>query len=498
MVLTPEKRQWIFIAVVVIIVGFAFQGSRGLYETTEGRYALSAREMAESGNWLEPTLAGIPHWSKPPLTYWTIAAGLKLFGMNEWGARFFNAMSLIVTALAVSMLGTTMWDRKTGMLAGLIYATSPFPVIAAFTLNADTLVCLWEVLAILCFWKAVRVQSRVKVGYWVIGIWVFLGFGFMTKGPVALMPLLPIMAFRSQQPKRERKFPLLPPLGLFLFVILGFSWYLYEASRHPGLFEYFVDEEIIKRVATDTADRYYEWYQPIRLYLPVLLLGGGLWSYYLWPLVRRQQLYRVRTLLAVLKTSGQALFLATWLVPPLIIFSISQSRLPNYVLPIFPAIALAIARHLGKTWAGSTLPRQITLVVAISAAVLIIVKGAASYWYEDRRDMRALYRQCQPYDQPQTTLFVLFRDRKSFGLEFYLQSPVARTFSPAALLERIENERQSVHRYVFVTKHDYGKSLLEALAEMELQVKTWGNPYWLLARVEESGDQTPPYEKPGP
>jgi len=485
---TPEQKRWSIIAVLVFAVAFGFQGSRGLYETTEGRYALCAREMVEKGNWLEPTLAGIPHWSKPPLTYWAIAAGLKLFGRNEWGARFFNAVALLGTTLAVAMLGSTMWDRKTGILAGLMYATSPFPVIAAFTLNADTLVCLWEVLAVVCFWRAVHVQSGKKVNSWVVGMWVFLGLGFMTKGPAALMPLLPIIVFCKRRPKEEQTFPVLPPLGLLLFVIVGFSWYLYEAWRHPVLFGYFIGDEVIKRVTTEAADRYYEWYQPFRRYVPVLVLGGGVWSYYLWPLIRRQKLYRLRTWLMVFRTGRQSLFLASWLVLPLIIFSISRSRLPNYVLPIFPAIVLAIARHLRETWAGSALPRQITLVVLISAAVLIAAKGVASYWPGDKRDMRALYRLCQPYDQPQTTQFVLFRERKGFGLDFYLQSPVIRTVLLDEVIQDIKNEPQPKRQYVFVSKRKYGELLSETLAKVGLPFETWGNRHWFLARHEESGN----------
>lgn len=483
--ITPEQRQWGFIMVLAVTVAFSFQGSRGLYETTEGRYALCAREMAEGGSWLEPTLAGTPHWSKPPLTYWAIAEGLKLFGRNEWGARFFNAITLLVTTLAVATLGTTMWDRKVGMLAGLIYATSPFPVMSAFTLNADTLVCLWEVLAVVCFWKAVRVQSGKKGGYWIVGMWVCLGLGFMTKGPAALMPLLPIMVFCKQR-KEEQTFPLLSPLGLLLFVIVGFSWYLYEAWRHPGLFSYFIGDEIIKRVTTEAADRYYEWYQPFRRYVPVLVLGGGVWSCYLWPLIRRQKLYRLRTWLMVFRRGRQALFLAAWLVLPLIIFSISQSRLPNYVLPIFPAVVLAIARHLRERWTEGALPRQITLVVLISAAALIAAKGAASYWPGDKRDMRALYRLCQPYDQPQTTQFVLFRESKSFGLDFYLRSPVIRTLLIDEVIQDIKNGPQPKRQYVFVSKRKYGELLSEALGKAGLSFETWGNRHWFLARVQKS------------
>ena len=80
-----QEWSWRVMLALALLVGFSFQGSRGLYETTEGRYVEVAREMVETGNWIEPTLGYRPHWAKPPLTYWAIAGGIKLLGVNEWG-----------------------------------------------------------------------------------------------------------------------------------------------------------------------------------------------------------------------------------------------------------------------------------------------------------------------------------------------------------------------------------------------------------------------------
>ncbi|MCK4510708.1 glycosyltransferase, partial [bacterium] len=74
----------VLLIVLAALLAFAFQGSRGLYETTEGRYAESAREMLETGDWLVPRLDYEPHWTKPPLTYWALAGGMALLGENEW------------------------------------------------------------------------------------------------------------------------------------------------------------------------------------------------------------------------------------------------------------------------------------------------------------------------------------------------------------------------------------------------------------------------------
>ena len=80
---TDYRKSWLVIIAVTIILAFAFQGSRGLWEPDEGRYVRCAYEMLKAGDWLTPRLNGTPHFTKPPVTYWLIASGLSVFGMNE-------------------------------------------------------------------------------------------------------------------------------------------------------------------------------------------------------------------------------------------------------------------------------------------------------------------------------------------------------------------------------------------------------------------------------
>ncbi|KPK99456.1 MAG: hypothetical protein AMK75_06425, partial [Planctomycetes bacterium SM23_65] len=90
-------RREILLVVLAVVLAFGFLGTRGLYETTEGRYAEAAREMIETGDWLVPRLDYEPHWAKPPLTYWALAGGMMLLGENEWGVRLAPALAYLVT-----------------------------------------------------------------------------------------------------------------------------------------------------------------------------------------------------------------------------------------------------------------------------------------------------------------------------------------------------------------------------------------------------------------
>jgi len=154
MAATISKRLYCLPLALAFAGAFSFQGSRGLYETSEGRYAECAREMMETGNYLEPRLGYRPHFAEPPLTYWAIAAGLGTLGKNEWGARLYGALGFVLAVLVVMGVGEALWDRLSGFLAGLVYASSPYPLIGAFSATTDTLLALWELAAVLCYLRA--------------------------------------------------------------------------------------------------------------------------------------------------------------------------------------------------------------------------------------------------------------------------------------------------------------------------------------------------------
>ena len=103
-------RAWLAFAAFALVLAFAFQGTRGLWEPDEGRYAEVAREMLVSGDLLTPHLDFEPHFTKPPLTYWCITASMAAFGRNEWAVRLYLALSFALTGLAIAALGARMWD----------------------------------------------------------------------------------------------------------------------------------------------------------------------------------------------------------------------------------------------------------------------------------------------------------------------------------------------------------------------------------------------------
>ncbi len=426
----PNRAAWVALAALSAALAFPFLDARGLYETTEGRYALAGAEMLETGNWWVPQLDHIPHWTKPPLTYWAIGGSMAVFGSNERGARFPNAVALVLLIFGVAALGAALWDRPTGYLAALVYAGSLLPAIAANQVSTDVLLALWELLAVLFYWNAVRFPRAQRK--WVVLMWVMFGLGFLTKGPPALLSLLPILVVQVWQKRRGVPMPrLLSPVGLVLFAVISFTWFLSVTTSHTGLMSYFLLQEVWGRVFSSEFHRNTPWYSPATIYLPPLILGLGAWLVF-WPrLIAR---YRGWFRWAELPKRPEVFFLLLWVVLPLIVLSISKSRLPLYVVPFFPALALVTARGLLREFGLARALRLAMPIAAATAALLIAAKGTSGL-IEGRSDMRALAAQVQPLLGPDTRIYAVDAG-VLFGLQFYLQRHIERVSSTLPLPEK--------------------------------------------------------------
>lgn len=417
-------RRWPrgLLLALALVVGFAFQGSRGLYDTTEGRYAESALEMVQHRQYLEPTLAGRPHWTKPPIAYWAIAAGIDVAGTNGWGARLPNAVVFCLSVLVVAALGAELWDPATGLLAGLVYLSSPFPAAAATVVSTDTLLALWELLAVFLYLRAWRSDDPARARRSIRAMWIVFGIGFLTKGPPALLPLLAIVAFGRLSPRRVR---LGDPLGLSAFLIVACSWYAWVAAHHPGLLGYFVGDEVIGRAVSNEFKRNPQWYKPFVIYLPVLLLGQGAWLVAGARLPAREGLSSPRAVWARLRRGDAGSFLLLWLLLPLAVFWLSSSRLPLYVLPLYAPIALAIARGLSR-WGGEAALARALRVAVPSVGVLVLLKAVAAYAAPPSpSDMLRLYA-AAGREAGRAAEVLTYEQPGLYGLQFYLDGALRR------------------------------------------------------------------------
>ncbi|MFH1864554.1 MAG: glycosyltransferase family 39 protein [Candidatus Eisenbacteria bacterium] len=419
------SRRMVLLVVLAALLAFAFQGSRGLYETTEGRYAESAREMLETGDWLVPRLDYEPHWTKPPLTYWALAGGMALLGENEWGVRAAPAVAYLVIVATVFGLGAAMWGRRTAYVAALVYATCPFAVVAANSVSTDPFLAMWEALTALAYWKALRAGARSS-RRWVVLLWLFAGLGFLTKGPPALLTLLAIFVYHGWRCSTRRPAPALTsPLGIPLFALVAFGWFIVVGVLHEGLLQHLISEEVVGRIADPGFNRNPEWYGPFVILLLPFTLGLGSWLFYwphAWTRVRAWTGWRARVREVVARDA--VFFCLLWAVVPMAVLLTSRSRLPLYVLPFVPALALVTGRAVVSRVAAAGRFRTVLRIAIVTAAVMLVVKGAAGR-LESRSDIRPVYELIRSAGCDEGRVYA-YGLQKEHGLMFYLGGKMVR------------------------------------------------------------------------
>lgn len=411
-----SRQGWYALALVALVSYLAFQGTRGMDNASEGRYAECARAMAASNDYITPRLNDLPHWTKPPLGYWVPAMGIELLGVNAWGARLGNALAGVLTVLCVAGIARALWGNTVGIAAGWVYLASPFPYFGAFVVTVDVLLTLFVAAAIWCYCEARRAPDRLG---WILGFWLACGLGFMTKGPLVLLPLLPLFIWhhRSGRPCR-----LYHPAGLGVFALSGFWWYAVIFYRHPELFHYYWKEEMLDRMTgrvSDETTHNRQWYRPFQMYLPVLTVGAGAWIYYGGRVFAENQLWKPRAVWTALKAKSESGWLLLWLLLPLAVFFVAKSRLHLYVLPLYPAVALVCAHELIRRHGGVFPARKVLTIAGVTLALLITAKGVTGF-IPRAENMEPIAATLKALPDADNTTFVAFEKSEVYALEYYL------------------------------------------------------------------------------
>jgi len=350
-------------------------GALGLIEPTDARYAEIGREMLASGDWLTPRLNGVAHFDKPPLAYWASAAGMKLFGVNEQGARIGAALAAAfllwaVTAIArrvsagVADASTPHGALRTDfplaapdevLLAPLVLASSVL-VFALSRLLATDIFLAASVAGFYAAWLSPGARGRLCM-------YVALAAGFLAKGPVVLAhTVLPLAVLALALRDRRMVARLAWAPGWLLFAALSFPWYLIMVASTPGLLGWLLHNQVWQRYTTTVHHRPGPpWY-----FVAVLLAGALPWT---WAAL--EGLWR-STRAAIRDYFPPEAALAVWAVLPVLFFSASGSKLPAYILPELPAFALLAARALARP---GILSRWGTTLTMGALAVLIEVVG---------------------------------------------------------------------------------------------------------------------------
>lgn len=320
------------LALTCYVLFFYALGGIGLVGPDEPRYAAIARGMLISGDYITPHLFGVPWFEKPPLMYWIAAAGFKIFGFNEFGARFASALGAMICVFFVYWCGRKLWDRTTGFLSALILATSIgcFAFARAASMDMPLTACLTMALVFFLLGSNETGDQRRLYFY---GFYAALGLGVLAKGPVAVvLPAISLGGFVLLRGKWD-EWKGWHPKGIWITAAVAAPWYILCTAINGWEFikVFFINQNLERFTTTIHGhDR------PIYFFLPVLLLLTFPWTFILISALRRPFGKNDHVLL-------------WWAIVPFVFFSLSGSKLPGYILPMVPAIALLLGKEMLQT-----------------------------------------------------------------------------------------------------------------------------------------------------
>ncbi len=358
---SPSNRSLLLLLGLYTLLLLLPAGSMPLMESTEARYAEIAREMVVSGNYLEPYFNGIKHFHKPPLPYWLVAAGFKLFGLNDFGARFFGVLA---TALGVFYLyrlaRLLLGNASQGLAAATIFGSSVLMLVVSRLASTEIYLTVFTIAAQFYLFRQLY-GERGRRNAVLFGL--FLGLGFFTKGPIIfLFTLLPFLVAKCFDPAHRRVFSWgETAAGTAVFAALALPWYLLVIAKNPGLLDYFVRVQTVDRVVTDRFRRY----EPPWYFLPVFI--GGCFPYALF-LAKGLGNWRAQ--------APRLKLLWLYIAAPLLVFSLAKGKHATYILPFF-GVAAVIAAGIFENFA---MPRLRAAAVLILAPLAVGV-GAAGFFY---------------------------------------------------------------------------------------------------------------------
>lgn len=370
----PTGAAALWLLAVVAVVWFALLGHRDLRDPDEGRYAEIAREMVATGDWLTPRLNGFKYFEKPPLQYWATAALFSVFGESNLTARLWIASIGFLGGLWIWFVGWRLFGAYAGVNAFLVLTSSFMYVANAHFITLDMTLTVFMSVAVgaLAIAQSKRGHAAL-VRRWMLLGWAALGLAVLAKGPIGLV--LPGAAV-SLYVMWQRDWSLLRHLhlgaGLATFLAVVAPWFIAVSIANPEFPSFFFIHEHLQRYSTDVHRRD----APFYYFVPVLLVGGLPWL----AAVTREI---TRPHFDWWPKGGQGFeperFLWIYAAFIVLFFSFSHSKLPPYILPAFPALALLVGRRL----VGRTSFRAESITLGIMAVALFLAAMGLSFMPPD-------------------------------------------------------------------------------------------------------------------
>ncbi|MEO0458887.1 MAG: glycosyltransferase family 39 protein [Cyanobacteria bacterium P01_A01_bin.114] len=351
--------RFLYLVLTVVLIALLYNlNSWPLLEGTEAQYAEISREMLRSGDYLRPRLLWIDTYDHPPLTYWLTALGMRLWGINPFGARFFGQVALVVQAglvyhIAIRLLGS----RQVALFAGLIYPTLPLVLLGSRQLSPAIFLNVFELGAV----YSALIYHLEKRWLALYGLALCLGLGFLTSGfqifvlPGAFTLYLLLFGQGTRQIHLKHAF-----FAGLLFLLVGGFWFIYLASQHDNFLSYFWQTYWYQPIARPTLLST-RWWQ-----FPLALMAGSLpWIGILITSLLRRNFGLWDNPIIV----QMALF---WLLLPSVALALSDRSIFS-LLPVFAGFAIILG-YISHLFSGIEMRRYGVLFLQ-----LYLLAGALAF-----------------------------------------------------------------------------------------------------------------------
>ena len=366
--ISNKQLWWLLFAVAVI--WFANLEYRKLIKPDEGRYAEIPREMVASGDWVTPRLNDLKYFEKPPLQYWATATAYELFGEHQWTSRLWDALTGFAGILLVWFAGLRLFGREAASYAAILLGSSMLYALMGHINTLDMGVTFFIMLGIVGLLLGQTQAVASKRRNWMLLAWAALGLAVLSKGLMGLvLPGTALFLYAVVQ----RDFSVFKRMhwlaGLAVFLLVTAPWFYLVMKANPEFFQRFFIYEHFTRFTTKELGRYQPWYY----FIPVLLTGMLPWTLLMFDtLINTWRGSRLPHVASRDKAVGgrafnAARFLLVWAVFIYLFFTVSDSKLPSYLLPMFPALALL----MGKQLAGMSSRRLFWLIAPILPLTLL-------------------------------------------------------------------------------------------------------------------------------
>ena len=355
----------VLLALVTAMIVFPNLGATSLWDDDEGVNAECTREMMEAGTWIVPTFNWDLRTAKPILLYWLMRLSYSAFGVTEWAARLPSAVMMFAIVLLTYDLGRRMFGSRTGLLAGFITVSTLELVKLAHAVTTDSTLIAMTVLYFWVFWRGVTEGGRG----WFIPCGIVSGLAMLAKGPAVglILPSAVVIGYFGWNRELRRLFDGRMIWGVLAWILVAAPWYILAATETKGEWPraFFLNENLGR--ASEPMENHRGI--PVLYEFVVVCLFFAPWSAFLAVTVWNAWKSRGERSVRILMLWVGIYFLAC---------AAARTKLPNYIAPAYPALAILTAKFFVQWMRGECLPPWWAIRAGIVGVLLtgIVVTGA--------------------------------------------------------------------------------------------------------------------------